>query len=90
MRLSARGVAQEGMAPKCRVSFGAKAAFLALALVTFMSQLYLLAVVYEIFEISDALDLVPTVCFAETKETLDIFSAYTFDKLVSNAPSVLR
>ena len=70
--------------------FGAKAALLALALVTFISQLYLIAVVYKIFEISDVLDLVPTVCFAETKETLDIFSAYTFDKLVSNAPSVLR
>ena len=50
----------------------------------------MIAVVYKIFEISDVLDLVPTVCFAETKETLDVFSAYTFDKLVSNAPSVFR
>jgi hypothetical protein len=60
------------------------------AIFTFISKFYLIAFVFKIFEISVALDLVPTVCFAETKEALDIFSAYTFDKLVSNASSLFR
>ncbi len=60
------------------------------ALFTCIPQLYLLTFVYKIFEISDALNLVPTVCFAEMNEILDIFSAYTIDKLVTIAASVFH